>query len=49
VYHSTGGTPGTLGTKTAPKSPFLVLKRPILESKNHKKALFFRQKQGFFD
>jgi hypothetical protein len=49
VYHGTYETPGTLGAKITPKSPFLVLKRPILEAENHKKALFLMRKQSFFD
>jgi hypothetical protein len=48
LYHGTSETPGTFGTKIALKSPFLTLKRPILQSKKHKKALFFSEKQGFF-
>jgi hypothetical protein len=44
VYHGTSETPGR---KITLKSPFLVLKRAILESKKHKKALFFIEKQGF--
>jgi hypothetical protein len=47
VYHGTSEISGTVGTKKARKSPFLLLKMRILQSEKHKKALFYVKKQGF--